>query len=236
MENINNIPIVILSKDRLEPLKLLVNSLKKRNYNNIIVIDNRSTYQKLLDWYKISGVDVFYNNIDQTLYDTGAFYRLACEIKHPKFVNLIKDYYVFTDSDVVPIDEAPEDFISGMVEVCAKYRSRKVGLGLKIDDLPYTEYSKKIIDMEIGYWTKKIFDEKYEIYQAGIDTTFAVYQPNSTPLLDMNVIRMGGNYIARHYPWYYDINNLPEDESYYIRNLTATYPTYSTLIKKKLNQ
>ena len=58
-----NIPIVILNRDRLYPLQEQVNVLQKKGYTNITIIDNQSTYQPLLDWYEISGVDVFVNDI-----------------------------------------------------------------------------------------------------------------------------------------------------------------------------
>lgn len=227
-------PIVILNKDRLHPVKLLVESLQKRSYNNIIIIDNQSTYAPLFDWYKNSNVDVFRNDIPQTLFDTGAFYRLAFELKHPRFVDIVKTHYVYTDSDVVPIEDAPDDFIDAMIEVQNKHGVHKVGLGLKIDDLPDTDYSKAVLKLEKDFWVNRINDDKYELYHAGIDTTFAIYAPNSHPLLDMNCIRMAGNYMARHIPWYYDINNLPPDEFYYIKNLDPRRASYSRMVKDKV--
>ena len=229
-----NIPIVILNKDRLEPLKLLINSLHRRSYTNIIIIDNQSTYAPLLEWYIHSGINVFYNNIPETLYDSGTFYRLAFELQHPKFVNLVKDHYIFTDSDVVPVDDAPDNFIDHMIEVRNEYGIRKVGLGLKIDDLPKVDYSNRVIELESDFWKRKIEHRKYELYQAGVDTTFAVYAPNSMPLLDMNVIRMAGPYMAKHMPWYYDINNLPADEFHYLQNLDPNRACYSWEVKNML--
>lgn len=230
-----DIPIVILNKDRLGPLKLLVESLHQRNYDNIIIIDNKSTYTPLLSWYNESGLNVFYNDIPNTLYDTGTFYRLAMEIKHPIFKPIVEGFYVFTDSDVVPNENAPDDFIEHMVEVCEEFKIHKVGMGLKIDDLPNTVSGNMGVRMEKSYWEKRIPHLKYELYHAGVDTTFAVYHPNTPPLLNMNVIRMGGKYVARHIPWYYDINNLPEDELHYITNLEPNKgPTYSMNIKNMM--
>ena len=56
-----NIPIVILNRDRFHPLREQVECLQKYGYNNIIVIDNDSTYQPLLDWYKTANINVFHN-------------------------------------------------------------------------------------------------------------------------------------------------------------------------------
>jgi len=230
-----NIPIVILNKDRLNPLKMLVNSLTQRGYNNITIIDNQTTYQPTLDWYEQCGVTVFKNTIDQTLYDTGTFYRLAFELTHPIFSEIVKDFYVFTDSDVVPIDEAPDDFINSMIEVCKQFNVGKVGLGLKIDDLPNTDFSKHVISIESPFWQNKISHSTYELYHASIDTTFAVYAPNTKPLWQNEVIRMAGNFMSKHIPWYYDIDNMPADETYYLENLhDGRGPTYSPKVKQMI--
>lgn len=235
-----NIPIVILNKDRFGPTKLLVESLLNRNYNNITIIDNESTYQPLLEWYGTCGVDVFINNIPETLYDTGTLYRLSKEIRHPKFVDIIEDFYVFTDSDTVPVEEAPDDFIDHMVELCGQFNAHKVGLGLKLDDLPNfpsaTHHISDILQKESVFWQKKIPHEKYELFLGPIDTTFAVYAPNSPALYGEQTIRMGGAYQARHMPWYYDVDNLPEDEAHYLKNLrSGRGPNYSMHVKSALN-
>jgi hypothetical protein len=232
-----HIPIVILNKDRLEPLKLLVDALKSRNYNNIIVIDNQSTYQPLLDWYTQSDIDVFYNDIEATKFDNGTFYRLAYEVQHPKFVSIIQNYYVFTDSDVVPVESAPYDFITDMISVLDKYQLHKVGLGLKIDDLPESvATTAHVVNTESQYWTNKL-DDDLILYKAPVDTTFAVYAPNSLPLWGDSSIRMGGDYVAKHIPWYYDTNNLPEDELYYVTHLQyGRGPVYSIQVKELINK
>jgi hypothetical protein len=46
------IPVIINNYNRLTSLKLLIASLEKRGYQNIIIVDNNSTYQPLLDYYK----------------------------------------------------------------------------------------------------------------------------------------------------------------------------------------
>jgi hypothetical protein len=229
------IPIVILNKDRLEPLRMLVESLRARSYNNIIIIDNQTTYQPTLDWYKQSNVNVFYNDIDATLYDTGTFYRLAFELNHPIFSEIVKDYYVFTDSDVVPADDIPDDFIDSMISVCSEFGVTKVGLGLKIDDLPDSDFCKHVISNESPFWVNQIPHDKYTLYHAAVDTTFAVYQPNSVPLLNHNCIRIADKFVAKHMPWYYDPSNMPADEYYYLTNLHENRgPAYSPLVKNMI--
>ena len=239
-----NIPIVIQNKDRLNSLKLVVEELHKRNYFNIIIIDNQSSYPPLLEWYNKSGLDIFYNNIPETKYDSGTFAVLsgktdyAPEINHPKFSELVKDYYVLTDSDIIPIDELPENFIEDIINLHKKYNNQKhkIGLGLKIDDLPvHLELSYKAYIAESKYWVSKIEDDQFEIYSAPIDTTFAVYAPNTVPGWGNNCFRLGGKYMAKHTPWYYDPNNLPEDEKYYLEHLQPKMSDYSWVMKNSIN-
>lgn len=237
-----NIPIVIQNKDRLYPLKKVIEGLHRRKYFNIIVIDNQSTYPPLLEWYPNSGVDVFYNNVPETKYDTGTFAVLSGKasyapyINHPKFSEIVKDYYVLTDSDVVLVDSVPENFIEDIINLHKKYNNtkHKIGLGLKIDDLPlHLPLAQRAYNTESQYWENKIEDTEFEIYAAPIDTTFAVYIPESVPGWGNNCFRLGGKYVAQHIPWYYDTNNLPDDEKYYLKNLqSGKGPAYSWNMKQ----
>ena len=137
----------------------------------------------------------------------------------------------------MPIDEAPDDFINSMIEVCKQFNVEKVGLGLKIDDLPNTDFSKHVISIESPFWQNKISHSTYELYHAPVDTTFAVYRPNSAPLLSHDCIRIAGEFVAKHLPWYYDTNNMPADEYYYLTNLQENRgPAYSHQVKKLIEK
>lgn len=231
-----DIPIIILNRDRLDATKQLVESLQKRNYNNIIIIDNKSTYPPLLEWYPKSDIDIFYNKTEKTC--NGSFYFLAFEYKIEKFINAIMNGpYVYTDSDTVPIDETPEDFIDDMVEIVNKYGKQKVASGIKIDDLPDCFYKKQeVITHESVMWGKfgEITVEKMPIYVAAADTTFAVYRQGEKPLQGNNStgLRIGYPYLVRHIPWYYDYNNLPENEKYYILHLDVSWTHWSQHAKQ----
>jgi len=233
-----DIPIVILNKDRLGPTKMLVESLQKRNYTNIIVIDNKSSYEPLLEWYKKCGAEIYYNKTSRTC--TGSFYYLAFEFGIEKFIKIIMERdYVYTDADTVPIDETPDDFLEDMVEIVNKYQKHKVGMGLKIDDLPDHFYKKnEVIKHESVMWGQRgeIKGEKMPIYIAATDTTFAVYRKGGKPLLGHHDtgLRTGDPYVCRHVPWYYDYNNLPDDEKYYILHLDVPWTHWSNHAKEMI--
>ena len=127
-----NIPIVILNRDRLYPLIDQVNALRKKGYNNIIIIDNQSTYQPLLDWYKQDGLDVFYNDVTD---NSCHAFRDLVNMRHPKFLEIISDWYVFNDSDIIPLDTVPDNFINDLIDYAVRHNKTKVGMSIKIDDI-----------------------------------------------------------------------------------------------------
>lgn len=221
--------------NRLLPLKKLIEALKSRGYNNIVVIDNMSTYKPLLDWYKEENINVY---SCQSNYGHKALEccRTNEDQFKEKYLQIIEnEYFVYTDSDVVPVDEIPNDFIEDMIDMSKTYNISKLGLSLKVDDIPdHFSLKKEVIDHENRFFTSGyIEDKRCQIFKAAVDTTFAIHVPGFPSTHSKNAYRTGGNYFARHMPWYYDTNNLPEDEKYYSDNIIRS--TYWTVkIKNKL--
>jgi len=232
--NMKDTPIFIISKDRFTTLKAQVEHYQKRGYNNITIVDNLSTYPPLLEWYKTCGVTVFVNTITKPI--NHAMWALAVDLKVPQFHDVMaNNWYVFNDSDVVPVDEAPDDFIDQMIEIAEKHKMRKVGCALKLDDLPaHFHRRQEIINWEARFWSVPIRDEKAMLYRAEIDSTFGVCRPGTWPGWSEvhETLRVDMPFAARHIPWYYDYDNLPEDEKYYLEHLEANMgPVWSWKVK-----
>jgi hypothetical protein len=227
--NIKNIKIVILNRDRLNPLIEQVDSLRSRGYNNITIIDNQSTYTPLLNWYKISGIDIFYNNITEN--SCHAFKDLVA-IGHYKFKEIINDWYVFNDSDIIPIESVPNDFIEDLIFYAKKYNKSKVGMSIKIDDIDLNyPLNSWVHSYESTYWTNAIIDGDVELYPHPIDTTFAVHSPGTIPTWSSDTLRAGIPYIVKHAPFYYDPSNLPKDEKYYLAHMNKQSSNWSSKVE-----
>lgn len=128
-------------------------------------------------------------------------------------VLLPDDFYVVTDPDIVPtIDE--KGLLTKLYDVHRKYPYHlKVGFGLKIDDLPdYYPLKAQVIKWESQFWKNKLEDG---IYEAGVDTTFAVYKPHTYKYVLNPSIRTGEPYTARHLPWYTKSGELSDEEIFY---------------------
>lgn len=201
------IPIIINNYNRLNCMIKLIKSLEDRGYRNIYIIDNASTYPPLLEFYKNCKYKIYYLKKN--------FGYLALW-KTEIYIKFINDYYVYTDPDVVPIEECPENFLEYFLNIHKKYKNaRKVGFSLKIDDLPdHYKNKAEVIEWEKQFWINKNCNN---LYISPIDTTFALYKPwswggaNSSRLS----FRTDTPYSARHLPWYADSKNLSEEEKYY---------------------
>lgn len=204
--NAANIPIFINNRDRLAPLKVLVDWLLDHGHRNINIIDNASTYPPLLDYYtSISGV-ISVVRLPENI-GPWAFWKLGL---HKETITP----YIVTDPDVHPISECPPDLIERMLDVLIQTPdTSKVGPGIMIDDLPdHYEHKSSVHEWEKRFWHRPF---NRGLFRAPIDTTFAIYRRGAEFSNDENNVRMGYPYLIKHTPWYTDNNAPNEEESYY---------------------
>lgn len=209
-DNYLRVPIVINNFNRLTYLKQLIDWLQNAGYTNLIIIDNKSNYQPLLEYYKVTKAKVIFlkENYGHLAFWKSGIYR-----------DYYSNYYVYTDPDVLPIDTCPKDFMKIFLENLVKYPTiHKIGFSLQIDDLP-DHYNKKqdVLKWEADFWKRKIADN---IYDAPIDTTFALYKPFTNELKwTLRGYRFAPPLVCKHLPWYEDSNNIDEENLFYIQNM-----------------
>lgn len=208
------IPIIINNFNRLDCLQKLITALEERGYTNIHILDNQSTYPPLLDWYETCPYEIIRleKNIGyQAIWKSGVYDRFK------------RSFYVYTDSDVVPDENCPKDFMKRFLDTLRKYpRCLKVGFGLRIDNLPdHFAQKEAVLANERRFWKEPLGDC---LYKAQIDTTFALYRPYCYgPANDHHLmIRTGDPYVACHLPWYADSSNLSNEDYYYIQTTTKS--------------
>lgn len=207
-----DIPIIINNYNRKETLVRLIDALGKRGYTNIYIIDNLSTYPPLLAYYLECPYKVF--RLERNL---GFKALWKSELRHL----FCKDYYIYTDSDVVLCDDCPDDVVYYLLQMMKKYKyALKIGLSLRIDNLPDCYCKKK----EVIAWESKYFENKNEdrLYRAPVDTTFAIYRPGSglNRSRYAEVYRTAFPYQLEHLPWYSDSEKLTEEERFYQNSCT----------------
>jgi hypothetical protein len=215
------IPIFIISFNRYTALKKLIDRLTEMKQERIVVIDNQSTYEPLLQYYHQEIGKQFDLILMPKNYGHDVWKIIFKDMTFIMKYRLNLDPFIYTDCDVVPSEECPLDFAQRFNEILARYSSvAKVGFSLRIDDLPDSfEAKQRLIRWESQFWKNKIYDHqiKIDLYPAPIDTTFACCRPNISPGWTRHSVRTGSPYLARHLPWYIDSGNLSEEDRYYIR-------------------
>ena len=200
------VPVFVNCRDRLESLVALLDFLERSGHDQIILLDNDSAYPPLLDLFDKTEHRVIRlgRNVGRlSLWDAGVLTQLGVEGR-----------FVFTDPDIVPIDECPLDAVAYFGEILDAYPDRqKVGFGLKIDDLPGGyRFKDEVVAWEAQFWERALAPR---LYDAPIDTTFALYRGPGRHSIGDRAIRTGHPYLARHVPWYLDDRTLPADEIFY---------------------
>ena len=207
-----DIPIIINNFNRLTSLQQLLDALTIRGYTNIYILDNASTYPPLLDYYDTCPFPVL------RLSENLGFKALW---KSPLRKRFCRDYYIYTDSDVVPVKECPNDFIDYFLRELKRHPlARKIGFSLRIDNLPDCyAHKEKVIQLESRYYANFTADK---LYRAPIDTTFALYRPRVglSRSRFVEAYRTAYPYQAEHLPWYNNSSALSPEELYYINHCT----------------
>lgn len=213
-------PIFIISRDRLTCLSKLIERLMSDGYHRISIVDNDSTYEPLLDWYKEVNEDVNVFYIDN-VGPIGPW--------HVPELNEImqQEKFVVTDPDVFPSQECPGDYIEHMHWILDNVEHwDKVGPCLNIFDLPaHYAHADRAFRWESQFWHNK---GPHNTFNAPIDTTFALNIPGN-PYKITGALRMNRPYMFDHAPWYLDFDNLPEDELFYINRLNPQISNWNRI-------
>lgn len=207
------VPILVMCRDRLEPLEVLVDWLAANGYTRVILVDNASTYPPLLAYLETVSAQVV--RLDDNRGPHAAW-------KHDLFSKLgIDGPFVVTDCDVVPDPGCPPDAVARLSQLLREdVDIDKAGLGLRIDDLP-SAYAlrEQVLEWESQFWNHEV---DAGVFRAPVDTTFALYRSPSVPRKSKRCLRTGSPYLARHLPWYADSAEPSEEEIYYRARATAS--------------
>lgn len=223
--NLKSIKVFINNINRLNFLKKEISWLESQGMENIFIIDNGSTYEPLLEYYKKTPHKVIYLNENVgylSIWESGILEKFE------------QEYYIYTDPDILPVEECPNDWLELMFESLTMYKDLgKVGFSLKIDDLPdIFKLKTKVIYDESKFYE---YPKDKNLYKAMIDTTFALYKPGYRGGYWVNAARTKPPYTARHLPWYLDYENLDEEQTYYLKNIKPVAYYWSSLLNKEIN-
>ncbi len=218
-----DIPVFVVNRNRLGALRRLVDWLCAAGTRRVVIMDNASDYPPLLQYYQElpAGVKVMLlteNHGPYVLWQQG--------------VHLVLDTpYVVTDSDVVPDAACPHDLIATLLDRLQRWPdAKKVGMALRIDNLPDSYGDADTVrKWESQFWERPVAPG---VFQAPIDTTFALYPARGAFSNEPCNLRLGHPYVAEHTPWYADEAELGVEERYYRDHTSATFSNWSVAKKE----
>ena len=234
-----DIPIVIIAYNNYRYVQNTLSQLlniNKEYYKNIIIINNNSTCLKTIEY--LNNVDVRVINNKENL---GPW---ITNTNNKHIYDILPEKFILTDPDLKFNKNIPTNFIEILANLSDKYKTSKIGFALDISDhelffltTNYTQSGFSIYEWEKSFYEFKIADDKYELYDADIDTTFClinkknIYINKYNILEDYNLkIRVGGNFTAKHIPWYID-NEIYNVYDNYINNNINNNINISTIAK-----
>jgi len=224
------LPVVINSYNQYTYLHQLVEKLTRDQFKNIVVLDNDSTYPRLLSYYKSltkSGqvLIIYYGeNRGPHFFHLRHLYRMFGSLPH-----------LYTDPDVSYEELAP-DFVSHLLFLSEKYSMFKVGPALEIPSAEDTDPAVfcqnkgrryTVQEWEGQFWEKQIEEGVY--YPGHIDTTFHLFNPKHFPndLALVDGIRVGKpGFVFKHLPWYKQKITTTDEERLY--RASARHSTWLT--------
>ena len=227
----SNVPTFIISYNRVGYLRRVIARLEAMGFQNLIVIDNASTYEPLLQYLADSPhavVRLDRNHGHLALWRSGRFDQI-----------IQRERFILNDSDVMPAEDCPLDVTERLAELLERYpRHTKAGLSLRIDDLPeHYAFKGQVLEWETPFWQNLLDDGNYE---AALDTTFALYRPgvHCDEERWWRSIRTAPPYTALHLPWYQDTAVMTDEDRYYqeaVAGISSQWSITDPALLKKQN-
>lgn len=217
-----SIPIIIINFNQLHFLEKLVNFFLDRGHENIVIVDNKSSYPPLLEYYNElkSNSNITIEMMSDNFGHMVFFNNKSLQKKYGK------GFYFLTDADILPNDNLPLDFFEIMLKFMKNnfVNITKVGFALDINSIPdYYPNKQNVIKWESSFWENEL---EHNVFHSLIDTTFALYKPGYPKKYSQNeflyAIRISDNFTAKHGGWYVDYNNLTDEQLYFQKTANSS--------------
>lgn len=197
------IPCLIISYNRKTFLQRQLEYLLPHPRLQIIIIDNNSTYEPLLEFYEEIANDCIIHRCDKN-YGNKVVWNLGLSKTYAN-----DEPYIVTDSDIL-LDYVKSDWLEILEQGLEKYTNYvKVGLGLNLSRIPhnYKRRAEVIAHERKTLHRKSIGSIIY--YECPVDTTLALYRGGFHQYNIWNSLRTYKPYEATHLEWHI---TTPDDE------------------------
>jgi FkbM family methyltransferase len=215
----SEIPILVPCFNNPTYLRNMVRQLSALKFENIIVVDNASTYPPMEELLSQLSGEVTIVALAENKGARNVFLD-------DKNYALLPQYFCVTDPDLEFSPHLPSDFLAELVRLTEKHAVGKAGFSVGIDQASMwqDEYLIGGKKYKMWEWEEQFRQQPLEridggeqVYRAPIDTTFAVYNKkyfkSENPL---EAVRVAGRYTCQRLPTYKK-SIVPESEKAFYR-------------------
>jgi len=214
------IPIFIPCFNAVTYVRGMVEQLRERGLQRIVLVDNASTYPPMRDYLAAPGHGVTVVALTANKGPRDIFLD-------PANFALLPQFFCVTDPDLILNPAMPDDFLAQLAALTETLSLGKAGLALDITDRDAMRQDEFLISdrrWKIWEWEEQFWQQELEplpggdpVFKASIDTSFALYNKRFFKVTEhLEAVRVGGRYTCRHLPWYND-TGLPADEEHFYR-------------------
>ena len=213
------VPVLIPTFNNPTYTRRMVAQLKARGLRNIVIVDNASSAPDMLAFLESVQDDVTVVRLDRNAGTRDLFLSDANYARLPEL-------FCVTDPDLELNDALPPEFLFELIDATEAFQTGKAGFALDISqpelmkettlfcgDRQYTT-----LEWEANFWRHQIGSTAGgdPIYNAPIDTTFAVYNKRYFRREShLCGVRFAGRYTCKHVPWYKETGLTDAEEQYY---------------------
>jgi hypothetical protein len=203
------IPVCIPALNNPTYLRQMVDQRRSRKLENLIVLDNGSTFPEMLSLLASD----FGPSVGWFGHNAGPRYI----VEHEESFGGLPELFGLTDPDLELNPEVPIDFVATLVD--------RTGLSLDISDRSALrdeafDWGYTIWEWEQQFWADQIGElvGLGPVYCANLDTTFAVYNQTYLRMETFgDAVRVAGVFTCRHLPYDRD-HRLPPEEARVYQN------------------
>jgi glycosyltransferase involved in cell wall biosynthesis len=203
-----DIPILIPVFNNPSYCRMMVNQLLGRRLSRIVLIDNASTSAEMRQLLDAMERQIRVIRLKRNM---GPKYFARNWI----FYMRLPPIFCVTDPDIQFNPHLPADFLTTLLALTEEHQIGKCGFALNIQDhhefrdirLNFQGRDYDIVSWESQFWQRQIGATKAgdPVFLADIDTTFALYNKTFFKRAKLGFyrsLRVGGDFTARHLPWY----------------------------------
>ncbi|MFN7306222.1 MAG: glycosyltransferase family 2 protein [Acetobacteraceae bacterium] len=213
------LPILIPVFNNPSYCRMMVDQLLGRGLSRITLIDNASTSDEMRQLLDAMEQKVRIIRLKRNM---GPKYFA----KNWLFYLRLPPIFCVTDPDIQFNPHLPAGFLTTLLTLTEEHQIGKCGFALNIRDhhefrdirLSFKGQDYDIVSWESQFWQRQIGTTKAgdPVYLADIDTTFALYNKKffrRAKLGFYRALRVGGDFTARHLPWYRE-SGIGKDEEH----------------------